>query len=297
MARRRSRGNRTARRRLRRDQINRLLPNALTMLGLCAGLTAIRFGMEGRWVVGIVLIAGAALLDTLDGRIARLMGGPTEFGGQLDSLVDAISFGVAPVMLVFMWSLEKAGGLGWAIAVLYVVCCVLRLARFNVASSNPDKPAWAGSYFSGVPAPAGAGLVLLPIILGTELGWAFVRSPWVTILWTLLTAILMISRLPTYSFKRIRVPHHYVTVVMAGIAVLAVAMFTEPMITLAGLIIAYATTIPFAIRSFQKLKTEDQSRELEPEVAIEPDDIDHSDSPEDLHHPEEPEKDSGNIAR
>ena len=272
MARRRLRGDRVARRRLRRDQLNRLLPNALTMLGLCAGLTAIRFGMEGRWAIGIALIAGAALLDTLDGRIARLMGGPTEFGGQLDSLVDAISFGVAPVMLVFMWSLEKAGGLGWAIAVLYVVCCVLRLARFNVASSNPDIPAWAGSYFSGVPAPVGAGLVLLPLILGVELDWTFAQSPWLTIVWTLLVSTLMISRLPTYSFKRIRVPHGAVTAVMAGIAVMAVAMFTEPMITLAGAIIAYATTIPFAIGSFQKLKKEDQSRELEPEAAIDPDD-------------------------
>lgn len=273
MARRRLRGDRITRRRLRRDQLNRLLPNALTMLGLCAGLTAIRFGLEGRWVVGIALIAGAALFDTLDGRMARLMGGPTEFGGQLDSLVDAISFGVAPVMLVFMWSLEKAGGLGWAIAVLYVVCCVLRLARFNVAASNADKPAWAGSYFSGVPAPAGAGLVLLPIILGVELGWTFAQSPWLTIVWTSLTAALMISRLPTYSFKRIRVPHRAVTAVMAGIAVLAVAMFTEPMLTLAGFIVSYAITIPFAIRSFQKLKKEDQSKELEPEVAIEPDDL------------------------
>ncbi len=172
-----------------------------------------------------------------------------------------------------MWSLEKAGGLGWAIAVLYVVCCVLRLARFNVASTNPDIPAWAGSYFSGVPTPAGAGLVLLPLALGVELDWAFVQSPWFTIVWTLLIATLMISRLPTYSFKRIRVPHQAFTAVMAGIAVLAVAMFTEPIITLAGMIIAYATTIPFAIKSFQKLKKEDQSKELEPEAAIEPDDL------------------------
>src|SRR5690606_29714804 len=120
MARRRPRRPRRTRRRFQRDRINRLLPNALTMLGLCAGLTAIRFGLEGKWSVGIILIAGAALLDTLDGRIARLMGGPTEFGGQLDSLVDSIAFGVAPVMLIFMWSLSDAGGIGWAIAVLYV---------------------------------------------------------------------------------------------------------------------------------------------------------------------------------
>ncbi|MBT5049875.1 MAG: phosphatidylcholine/phosphatidylserine synthase [Rhodospirillaceae bacterium] len=256
MARKRFRGPRSARHQLRRDQINRLLPNALTMLGLCAGLTAIRFGLEERWALGVVLIAGAALLDTLDGRIARLMGGPTEFGGQLDSLVDAISFGVAPVMLIFMWSLDKAGGPGWAISVLFVVCCVLRLARFNVTSHDPDLPAWAGSYFSGVPAPAGAGLVLLPLILGAKFEWDFLGSPWVTAVWTLMTATLMISRLPTYSFKRIRVPQKYVRMAMAGIAVLAVAMFTEPLITLSGIIIVYASTLPFAYRSFNRLKSE-----------------------------------------
>jgi CDP-diacylglycerol--serine O-phosphatidyltransferase len=256
MAKKRLRGPRGARHRLRRDQINRLLPNALTMLGLCAGLTAIRFGLEERWALGIVLIAGAALLDTLDGRIARLMGGPTEFGGQLDSLVDAISFGVAPVLLMFMWSLEKASGAGWAISVLFVVCCVLRLARFNVASHDPDLPAWAGNYFSGVPAPAGAGLVLLPLMLGVEFGWEFMKSPWLTAVWTMITATLMISTLPTFSFKRIRVPQKFVRVALACIAVLAVAMFTEPLITLSGIVIAYASTLPFAYRSFNKLQSE-----------------------------------------
>ncbi len=248
------RARRGARRRLHRDQINRLLPNALTMLGLCAGLTAIRFGLEGRWGLGIVLIAGAALLDTLDGRIARLMGGPTEFGGQLDSLVDAISFGVAPVMLVFMWSLAEAGGIGWAVAVLFVVCCVLRLARFNVTSHDPDLPPWAGSYFSGVPAPAGAGLVLLPLMLYVEFEWRFLHSPWVAGPWTLAVAALMISRLPTYSFKRIRVPQRMVSVAMASIAALAAAMITEPWITLAGIVIVYAATIPFASRSLERQK-------------------------------------------
>ena len=274
MARKTFRAARLARRRLRRDQINRLLPNALTMLGLCAGLTAIKFGLEEKWAISIVLIAGAALLDTLDGRIARLMGGPTEFGGQLDSLVDSVSFGVAPVMLIFMWSLNNAGGLGWAITVLFVVCCILRLARFNVAAADPELPAWAGSYFSGVPAPAGAGLVLLPLILGVEFDWLFLKSPWLTGFWTVLTAALMISRLPTYSFKRIRVPQRFITFTMAGIAVIAVAMFTEPMITLAGTIVLYAMTISFSYQSFQKLRKEDQSKELEPETEIEPDESD-----------------------
>jgi len=260
MARRRMHRARRARRRFQRDRINRLLPNALTMLGLCAGLTAIRFGLEGRWGVSIVLIAGAALLDTLDGRIARLMGGPTEFGGHLDSLVDSIAFGVAPVMLIFLWSLGEAGDLGWAIAVLFVVCCVLRLARFNVASHDPDLPGWAGNYFSGVPAPAGAGLVLLPLILSVELGWPFLQSAWLTGAWTLTVSALMISRLPTYSFKRIRVPSRMVSVAMAGIAVLAAAMITEPRLTLAAAIILYASSIPFSIRSFRRRKQEDMAK-------------------------------------
>jgi len=248
---------RERRRRIHRDSINRLLPNALTMLGLCAGLTAIRFGIQGAWQIGVVLIAGAALLDTLDGRIARLMGGPTAFGGQLDSLVDAIAFGVAPVMLIFLWSLGDAGGLGWTISLLYVVCCVLRLARFNVAASDPDLPAWAGSFFSGVPAPAGAGLVLLPLILDIEFEWEFLAAPQITGPWVLLVSGLMISRIPTYSFKRIRVRRGMVRFAMVGIAAFAAGMITEPWATLSGLIIVYALTIPFSVRSFRKRQIEE----------------------------------------
>lgn len=260
-------------RRLRqRDALNRLLPNALTMLGLCAGLTAIRFGLQAGWLAAVLLIAAAALLDTLDGRIARLMGGPTEFGGQLDSLVDSIAFGVAPVVLIYLWSLSEAGGLGWAVTVLFAVCCVLRLARFNIASADPDLPAWAGSYFSGVPAPAAAGLVLLPMILGNGFDWGWARSPWLTGPWTLTISMLMISRLPTYSFKRVRVPHHLVPVAMAGIAVLAAATITDPWITLAGLIGAYVVTIPLSIRSFRKsqrdsaAKVESETEDNDPEA-------------------------------
>ncbi len=264
MARRATRRARHLRRLRQRDALNRLLPNALTMLGLCAGLTAIRFGLQGGWLAAVLLIAAAALLDTLDGRIARLMGGPTEFGGQLDSLVDAIAFGVAPVVLIYLWSLSEAGGLGWAVTVLFAVCCVLRLARFNIASTDPDLPAWAGSYFSGVPAPAAAGLVLLPLILGNGLDWGWARSPWLTGPWTLTISMLMISRLPTYSFKRLRVPHHMVPVAMAGIAVLAAAIITDPWVTLAGVIGAYVATIPLSIRSFRKSQR-DSATETETE--------------------------------
>ena len=179
MARRATRRARRLHRQRQREALNRLLPNALTMLGLCAGLTAIRFGLQGGWLATVLLITAAALLDTLDGRIARLMGGPTEFGGQLDSLVDAIAFGVAPVVVIYLWSLSDAGGAGWAITVLFAVCCVLRLARFNITSADPDLPSWAGNYFSGVPAPAAAGLVMLPLILGNGFDWQWPRSPYV----------------------------------------------------------------------------------------------------------------------
>lgn len=258
MARMPKRRRRRRRRRLRVDSVNRLLPNALTMLGLCAGLTAVRFGLKDAWHAGVILIAAAALLDTLDGRMARLMGGPTAFGGHLDSLVDAISFGVAPVMLIYLWSLNSAGGTGWAIALLFVVCCVLRLARFNVASSDTDLPVWASGYFSGVPAPAGAGLVLLPMVLYLELEWEFLRSAWLTGPWVLAIAALLISRIPTYSFKRLRVPHRMVQVTMAGIAAIAAALIVEPWITLSVSILAYAATIPFSIRSFRLRRAEER---------------------------------------
>lgn len=242
--------------RLRRESINRLLPNALTMLGLCAGLTAIRFAIQETWHIGVLLITGAALLDALDGRIARLMGGPTEFGGQLDSLVDSIAFGVAPVIMIYLWSLGAAGGLGWTISLLYVVCCVLRLARFNITSADPDLPAWAGNFFSGVPAPAGAGLVLLPMILSLEFEWSFLHAPELTGPWVLLVAGLMISRIPTYSFKRIRVRQGMVRFVMVGIAAFSAGMIFEPWIMLSGMIIVYVAVIPFGLRSFRRRQGE-----------------------------------------
>lgn len=256
----RQRPPRLRRQRIRRDALNRLLPNALTMLGLCAGLTAVRFGLEGNWMAAVVLIAAAAVLDALDGRIARLMGGPTEFGGQLDSLVDSIAFGVAPVVLIYLWSLHSAGGIGWSIALIFTVCCVLRLARFNVASADPDLPSWAGNFFSGVPAPAGAGLVLLPLILSLQFDWAFLHSAALTGPWTLIVAALMISRIPTYSFKRLRVPQRMnVRVIMAGIAALAALAIAEPWIALSGMILVYAATIPFSIRTFRRRQEEEKA--------------------------------------
>jgi CDP-diacylglycerol--serine O-phosphatidyltransferase len=248
------------RNRFRRDQINRLLPNALTILGLCAGLTAIRFGFEGQWNVAIFLIAGAAVLDTLDGRIARLVGSPSDFGGQLDSLVDSIAFGVAPIITIYLWGLKDVGGAGWAIALMFPVCCVLRLARFNVSIGEESRPAWSHGYFTGIPAPAGAGLLLLPLILSLETDWDWLRSPWFIGPWTLIIALLMISRLPTWSFKRLKIPAKYFSASMAALAFFAAAIFTEPLLTLGTLVIVYAISIPISVHSYTQHEKDDRLR-------------------------------------
>ena len=246
------------RREVRRERLNRLLPNTLTTLGLCCGFTAVRFGLQEKWEISILFIGAAALFDTLDGRVARLMGGQTELGGQLDSLADAISFGVAPIMLMYLWSLNNAGGIGWAVAILFVVCAILRLARFNVASVATGLPVWASNYFSGVATPAAAGMVLLPLILGVETGWDFFRSAWLTLPWTIGISGLMIAPIPTYSFKRIRVPKNFVAVSLAGVALLAAALITEPWLTLSVLIVAFSASIPFAVLSFKKRQEENK---------------------------------------
>ena len=258
----------SSKRRIRRERIHRLLPNALTMLGLCAGLTSIRFGLEERWDIAIFLIAGAALLDTLDGRIARLVGGSSNFGEQLDSLVDSIAFGVAPVIVMFLWSLQSAAGIGWAIALLFPICCVLRLARFNVSSTENALPTWSKGFFTGIPAPAGAGILLLPLMIFAETSWDWLRSPWLVGPWTLLVGALMISRLPTWSFKHLKIRTKYFRASMAAIAFLAAAMLTEPLWTLVGIIITYGCTLPLSIRAYKKLQLEEHSRSFETKSSL-----------------------------
>ena len=161
----------------RRLNFNRMVPNALTLLALCAGMTSIRMALTERWEMAVGAVIVAMILDGLDGRIARLMKANSEFGAQLDSLSDVINFGVAPALIVYHWSLIEVRGLGWAIALLLTICCALRLARFNANLSIANKPPWASRFFTGVPAPAGAGLALLPMILSFEFGEELLQSP------------------------------------------------------------------------------------------------------------------------
>jgi len=234
--------------------INRMIPNMLTLLALCAGMTAIRFAIVGKFEQGVSAILIAGVLDGLDGRIARLLKSTSSFGAQLDSLSDFISFGVAPAMFLYIWTLEAVGSLGWAVCCLFAVCMSLRLARFNTQLGLPDPPPYAYNFFTGVPAPAAAGLSLLPVIASFEFGATFFRSPYLIAVTTVLIAGLMVSRVPTFSFKRFRVPHNWVVPVMLAIGAFAAFLAAEPWETLLVLGVGYLGLIPLSLRSYRKLK-------------------------------------------
>jgi CDP-diacylglycerol--serine O-phosphatidyltransferase len=245
-------------RRLPALSINRLLPNILTLLALCAGLTAIRYGLQDRFQAAVIAIIIAAILDGLDGRLARRLGSTSRFGAELDSLSDFLSFGVAPAMLIYLWTMNSAGSIGWALVLLFPVCSALRLARFNTGLNEDTKPpVWMAGFFTGVPAPAGAALVLVPMMLSFETGsWGadFFGHPILVGLVMAAVAALMVSRIPTYSFKKVRVPQGYVLPVLILIAALATLLVTAPwhMFPLLGLL--YAATFPFSIRAAMKAK-------------------------------------------
>ncbi|MGH7186186.1 MAG: CDP-diacylglycerol--serine O-phosphatidyltransferase, partial [Pseudomonadota bacterium] len=183
--------------RLRDQSLNRLIPNMLTILALGAGLTSIKFGLAGQWEKAVFAIVVAGILDGLDGRIARLLNGTSKFGAELDSLSDFISFGVAPALVMYYWSLKYLGGFGWVLAILFSVCCALRLARFNTRIENTDLPAWTSRFFSGAPAPAGAGLAIVPLIATLQFGTGYFDKPLLVGAIVLAVSLLMVSTVPT----------------------------------------------------------------------------------------------------
>lgn len=236
--------------------INRLIPNILTLLALCAGLTSMRFGLHGAWEKAVLAIILAGILDGLDGRVARLLQGTSKFGAELDSLSDFVSFGVAPAMLMYLWTMQGAGGLGWAIVLLYTVCCGLRLARFNTMLGQADLPPYAYNFFTGVPAPAAAGVVLLPMVASFEFGRGFFDRPTVVAVFLLGVSFLMVSTIPTFSFKKVRIPNAWVLPILLVIGLLAAFLVTEPWKTLAVIGAGYVALIPVSVRSFRRLKAQ-----------------------------------------
>ncbi|MDK9720109.1 MAG: CDP-diacylglycerol--serine O-phosphatidyltransferase [Rhodospirillales bacterium] len=250
--------------RLKGPSLNHMIPNMLTLFALCAGLTAIRFALQGKWEHAVVAILLAAIFDGLDGRIARLLKATSKFGAELDSLSDFISFGVAPAMINYLWSLNHAGSPGWALALLFAVCSSLRLARFNTMIGQANLPPYAYNFFTGVPAPAAAGLALLPMMLSFEFGEGFFASPLVVGLVMIAVAFLMVSRVPTFSLKGIRIPHPYVLPGFLFLALLAGFLVTAPWVTLPLIEIVYAVSIPFAIKSYRDLESKAQELQDNP---------------------------------
>lgn len=235
------------------DNLRKLIPNLITLSSMVCGLTAIQMAIAGRWQDSVLLILVATILDTMDGAMARLLKATSKFGAELDSLADFLSFGVAPATIMYLWILQDAGRIGWIAALVFVLCSALRLARFNVQSEIKDqKPEWARNFFSGVPAPAGSGLILLPIIMYLQIDMDLsdynYASPLIG-LWTLTVAGLMVSNLPTFSSKQIRLPRRMIpTLAVFG---LFIAMLVHaPWITLTAFGLLYVCLIPVSVRVY-----------------------------------------------
>jgi len=237
--------------RLRQIPVRVLVPNVITLLALCAGLTGIRLAFEGRYELALGAIVFAAMLDAVDGRVARMIKGTSRFGAELDSLADFFNFGVAPGLILYVWGLNGLGNLGWIAAMVFAICSALRLARFNVQIEDPNRPAWAGNFFTGVPAPAGAILALLPIYLG----FLQVTVPTtVTFVYTLVIAGLMVSRLPVLSGKKMgtRVKTEMVAPVIL-VAVLVIALLVSyPWHVLSVGAVVYLFALPLGYFAYQK---------------------------------------------
>ncbi len=247
------------RRRFKAIPVRTLLPNLITLLALCAGLTAIRLAVEDKLDFALAAIVFAALLDGIDGRIARLLKGTSRFGAELDSLADFVNFGVAPALILYFWGLHDLKSAGWIAAMVFAICAGLRLARFNVMIDDPNKPVWAGNFFTGIPAPAGAITVLLPIylnFLGVSDGLIAV---WLTFFYTLLIALLMVSRLPVFSGKRVgkRVPPEMVLPVFVTVVLFFALLVSYPWQVLTVGTLAYLACLPLGWLSYREYQRKD----------------------------------------
>jgi CDP-diacylglycerol--serine O-phosphatidyltransferase len=238
-----------------------ILPNMLTLIGVCIGLTSIRFALDEKFEFAIIAILFAALFDWLDGRIARLIKGTSEVGKELDSLADVISFGVAPAFIMYFWTLSSLGKFGWLVCLIYVSCVALRLARFNVNSNQ--EPSWRDNFFEGVPSPAGGILVLTPLIFSlSELEFITVNYKFVVPIFFVTTSLLLISKFPTYSFKKIIIPRKTTIFLLFGIVLFfgLLLIYTFKVLAITSLI--YLLLIPISYLHFQKIKKKKNVNDL-----------------------------------
>ena len=230
-----------------------LLPNMLTLIGVCIGLTSIRFALSGEFHLAIIAIIFAALIDGLDGRIARLIKGTSKVGKELDSLTDMISFGVAPAFIMYFWKLNTLGRFGWLVCLIYVICVALRLARFNVNSNQ--EPSWRDNFFEGVPSPAGGILVLTPLIVSiTNFDYINLNYDIIVPTFFIVTSLLLISKFPSYSFKKIVIQRKTTIFLLFGIVLFFGLLLIYPFNVIAISSIIYLLMLPISFFHYQKLK-------------------------------------------
>ena len=237
-----------------------ILPNMLTLIGVCIGLTSIRFALDEKFEFAIIAIIFAALFDWLDGRIARLIKGTSEVGKELDSLADVISFGVAPAFIMYFWKLNELGRFGWLLCLIYVSCVALRLARFNVNSNQ--EPSWRDNFFEGVPSPAGGILVLTPLIISlTDFNYVQLNYDIIVPIFFITTSLLLISKFPSYSFKKIVIQRKTTIFLLFGIVLFFGLLLIYPFNVIAISAVIYLLMLPISFFHFQKLKKQNQDKD------------------------------------
>lgn len=240
--------------RLRYMPMRRLFPNMITLGALCCGLMAIRFALAGEWHHSVTFIIAAAILDGMDGRIARLLNSTSTFGAQLDSLSDFVCFGVTPGLVMYLWKLHEIKGFGWALVLFFAVCAALRLARFNTGLIEEKKEEWKKAFFTGVPSPSGALLMITPLITSFEFGESPITDAKFCIVYGAIVALLMTSRIPTFAAKGVRIRQDLVLPFMLAFVLFIVAAVNEPWITLSAFAAGYLLHIPFSVIAFYRLK-------------------------------------------
>lgn len=239
--------------------IGKLIPNAVTLLAMGLGLTGVRFALDGKFELAIFCIVGAGFLDMVDGRLARLLRAESPMGAQLDSLADFMNFGLAPILILYSWGLQSFGRLGWMVMVIFAACCALRLARFNAAIDDPDRPLWMRQFFVGVPSPAAGTMVLAPVWLEFSDLLDLRDTPTLVIGFVIMISGLMVSRVPTFSGKGVstRVPREMVLPIMVGFAVLAASLFAFPWLSLTVLVVLYWVSLPVSYRAYRRMRLAD----------------------------------------
>ncbi|HEX6141965.1 MAG TPA: CDP-diacylglycerol--serine O-phosphatidyltransferase [Geminicoccaceae bacterium] len=245
------------RRRLRAQPIIHLVPNIFTVASLCLGLTAIRYGLDGRFELALALLVLAGIFDGLDGRSARLLKITSKLGAQLDSLADFLSFGVAPAVLVYLWSLHSVKGIGWALSLLFATCCALRLARFNTELEDTARPTWMARFFTGVPAPAAAGCAIMPMLASFAFsGAAWAQSWLLNAVVILVTAVLMVSRVPTFSLKMVtvRIAPEWTLPTLVFVGLFVAALSSAPWLTLFFVGLAYVLSLPVGVMAAERMR-------------------------------------------